>query len=69
VSGFKNKPSFIINGPYKGMSLYEFYKTHKSFFCGCKSSIYPLLVKILDCNDKLSVQVHPKSGKNQKNEA
>jgi mannose-6-phosphate isomerase len=51
------------------MSLYEFYNVHRNFFNNCKCKQYPLLVKILDCNDKLSVQVHPRVGPDQKNEA
>jgi mannose-6-phosphate isomerase len=51
------------------MSLDKFYRAHREFFGNYLSKQYPLLVKFLDCNDKLSIQVHPKSGINKKNEA
>ena len=40
---------------------------HRELFSNYKGEQYPLLAKILDCNDSLSVQVHPnnKQGKNE----
>ena len=59
VSGYENKSSIITNGKYKTVSLQELYKNHRELFNNYSSKQYPLLVKILDCNEKLSVQVHP----------
>ncbi len=42
--------SVIVNGKYKGMTLKEYLGNEENF---------PLLVKFLDANDSLSVQVHP----------
>ncbi|MDE6477328.1 MAG: hypothetical protein K2L48_04030 [Mycoplasmoidaceae bacterium] len=50
----------MTNGEYKGISLYDLYKKNKKIFNNPKTKEYPLLVKLLDCNDDLSIQVHPK---------
>jgi mannose-6-phosphate isomerase len=55
----KDKSSIIINEEHNGMTLREFFETHKLFFDNYRSNEYPLLVKLLDCNQDLSVQVHP----------
>ncbi|MCF0124710.1 MAG: hypothetical protein HUJ68_02960 [Clostridia bacterium] len=67
ISGYKNKSSIITNGKYKNKTLYEVFNKHRELFDNYEKDIYPLLVKILDCNDKLSVQVHSKK-QNIKNE-
>lgn len=60
ISGYKNKSSIVLNGKYKGMNLYDLYhKYRKEMFGNWKSPEYPLLTKLLDCNQSLSVQVHP----------
>ncbi len=61
ISAYPNKSSLITNGDFKGKTLYEvFLKNKKELFHNYQSDKYPLLVKLLDCNDDLSVQVHPK---------
>ncbi len=60
ISGYKDKSSLIANGKYKGIDLYNLYKKYPKLFNNPKTKEYPLLVKLLDCNDDLSVQVHPK---------
>ncbi|MDE7433817.1 MAG: hypothetical protein K2M43_01585 [Mycoplasmoidaceae bacterium] len=59
MSGYKNKSSVVLNGKYKGIQLHDLYNKHKELFGNYKAKQYPLLAKILDCNDSLSVQVHP----------
>ncbi|AEF94996.1 mannose-6-phosphate isomerase, class I [Desulfotomaculum nigrificans CO-1-SRB] len=56
--------STIANGDYKGLSLLDFLKKFKRRALGTameeKYAIkFPLLVKLIDANDRLSVQVHP----------
>lgn len=46
----KNENCVITNGEYAGMTLKEYLGGEENF---------PLLVKFLDANDSLSVQVHP----------
>jgi mannose-6-phosphate isomerase len=41
--------------------LSDFYNKRRDFFGDNLPNEYPLLVKILDCNNNLSVQVHPNS--------
>lgn len=47
----KDAVSVISNGEYKGMSLLE--------YLGDDGEDFPLLIKLIDAGDKLSVQVHP----------
>ncbi len=58
ISSHKNGMSFINNGEYKGLSLEEFYKNNKELF-GIDDEEFPLLIKIIDAKDDLSIQVHP----------
>jgi mannose-6-phosphate isomerase len=41
--------------------LSEFYQDHRAFFDNHENPQYPLLLKLLDCQDNLSIQVHPTS--------
>ena len=59
ICGNKNKSTIILNGTYKNKSLYEVFHTHKELFDNYESNKYPLMVKVLDVNQNLSVQVHP----------
>ncbi len=58
ISSHKNGMSYINDGEYKGLSLEEFYKNNKEQF-GINDEEFPLLVKIIDAKDDLSIQVHP----------
>lgn len=54
----------VVNGPLQGMGLNEIREQFGSSFLGTKGSSeknnkFPLLIKLLDCQDDLSVQVHP----------
>jgi len=61
ISAHPNGPSVIKNGPLAGKTLEEAWKEHGELFNKNVSNNeeYPLLVKILDANADLSVQVHP----------
>ncbi|MDQ0223170.1 mannose-6-phosphate isomerase, class I [Streptococcus moroccensis] len=59
ISAHPNGPSVIANGPYKGQSLDQLYQKQPALFGHPDSTVFPLLTKILDANDWLSVQVHP----------
>ncbi|MEF2964620.1 mannose-6-phosphate isomerase, class I [Paenibacillus sp. M1] len=58
VSAHPNGQSVVKNGPYKGIPLGELWNAHPELFCS-ESAVFPLLTKILDASDDLSVQVHP----------
>ncbi|MGN8647622.1 mannose-6-phosphate isomerase, class I [Gracilibacillus sp. HCP3S3_G5_1] len=61
ISAHENGPSKIINGDLKGQTLLDAWKNHGDLFNKPvdNEEAYPLLIKILDANDNLSVQVHP----------
>lgn len=59
ISAHPNGMGFIKNGEFAGKSLAELWETQKDLFGNFPSLKFPLLTKILDANDDLSVQVHP----------
>lgn len=59
ISGMEGFSSKIINGEYKGQYLDDIYKKEKDLFGNEKSDDFPLLIKLIDANSDLSIQVHP----------
>lgn len=59
ISDMGDMSSIITNGEFKGKSLEEVYQKHKDLFGNPKDVTLPLLVKIIDANNDLSIQVHP----------
>ena len=64
LSSVKGDVSVVANGFLKGNSLEEVIEVYMGELMGEENFErygigFPLLVKYLDCNDKLSVQVHP----------
>ncbi len=60
ISAHPNGPSRIVNGPLQGGTLKDAWEQHGELFGeAAKGEDYPLLVKILDAANDLSVQVHP----------
>jgi len=64
ISGVDNNISVVANGIYKGKTLNDLINTYKSSFLGSENiktygENFPLLIKYLDANTNLSVQVHP----------
>lgn len=58
VSAHPNGQSVVKDGPFKGMALGDLWANHQELFHS-NSKVFPLLTKILDASDDLSVQVHP----------
>ncbi|RDW20724.1 mannose-6-phosphate isomerase, class I [Oceanobacillus chungangensis] len=61
ISAHPHGPSVIMNGPLKGKTLADVWQNYGELFnkeAGNKEE-YPLLIKIIDAVDDLSVQVHP----------
>ncbi|MFC3885676.1 mannose-6-phosphate isomerase, class I [Bacillus songklensis] len=54
-----NGQSIVRNGEYKGLSLGDLWEKHRILFGNIPGDRFPLLTKILDANQDLSVQVHP----------
>ncbi|NVF12202.1 class I mannose-6-phosphate isomerase [Anaerococcus sp. AGMB00486] len=59
ISAMKDFSSIVINGAYKGEKLNDLYKNNKELFGNEKKEKFPLLIKLIDANDDLSIQVHP----------
>lgn len=59
VSAHPNGASRVAAGEFKGLTLEQLWNDHGQLFNKRGSGEYPLLVKILDAADDLSVQVHP----------
>ncbi len=62
LSCHKDGPSFVTNGQYKGKTLAEVIEAEGKTVLGTNNKYirdFPVLIKIIDAKDKLSVQVHP----------
>lgn len=59
VSGHKNGDCRVRAGRYQGMTLGTLWKEHRELFGHQQGEQFPLLIKIIDARDDLSVQVHP----------
>ncbi|GBG96316.1 mannose-6-phosphate isomerase, class I [Lactococcus termiticola] len=59
ISAHPHGVSTIKNGAFAGEKLDSLYANHPELFGNPESDVFPLLTKILDANDWLSVQVHP----------
>lgn len=68
ISAHKNGDCEVINGPLQGQTLSKVYENHRELFARSESPVFPLLTKILDASDDLSVQVHPDDSYAMQNE-
>ena len=61
VSDREGEQSVITSGPRAGSTLHDLWTDHREeiFGPGLSGDRFPLLVKILDARDDLSIQVHP----------
>lgn len=62
LSAIPGMDSVITNGPFEGRTLSELTAAFGSELTGTRApnpEIFPLLIKILDVHENLSVQVHP----------
>lgn len=64
ISGIRGNESIVENGFLKGKSLREIIQYYKTTLVGNKvytnySDEFPLLIKFIDANADLSIQVHP----------
>ncbi len=60
VSALPGLESVVENGELRGKTLKEVYETYRSRLTGLADEAgFPLLVKLLDAREMLSVQVHP----------
>ncbi|WP_265458627.1 mannose-6-phosphate isomerase, class I [Enterococcus sp. HY326] len=59
ISAHPHGVSTVENGKFKGQRLDDLWKEHQELFGHSSEPVFPLLTKILDAEDDLSVQVHP----------
>ena len=59
ISAHPNGDCVIAGGTWDGMHLSELWDQHRELFGDVDGDRFPLLVKIIDAKDNLSVQVHP----------
>ena len=64
ISGVKSDVSVVADGPLKGERLDHLLEQYKGELVGEKvyahfGNMFPLLVKFIDANEDLSIQVHP----------
>ena len=49
----------VAGGAYDGRYLSDLWESERGLFAGASGDRFPLLIKILDARENLSVQVHP----------
>ncbi len=49
----------VVDGPYAGATLSSLWDEHRELFGEATGDRFPLLIKILDADGDLSIQVHP----------
>lgn len=68
ISAHPNGPAIIKNGPFAGQTLAQIWQSNRELFDNYKGEDFPLLTKILDAREDLSVQVHPDDAYAQQHE-
>ncbi len=59
ISAHPHGDCVIREGSYAGKTLSQVYAEHRELFGGITAEQFPLLVKIIDARQDLSIQVHP----------
>jgi mannose-6-phosphate isomerase len=59
VSAHRNADCEVLNEQYGGHTLSDLWKNNRELFGNVTGKEYPLLTKIIEARDNLSVQVHP----------
>ena len=59
ISAHPHGDCTVVGGPYDGCTLSQLWDEHHELFEGAEGDRFPLLVKVLDARDDLSIQVHP----------
>ncbi|WP_147804380.1 type I phosphomannose isomerase catalytic subunit [Alkalicoccus halolimnae] len=68
VSGHENGASLVSDGEFAGKTLRELWNEEPELFGEGTNGEFPLLVKLIDARDDLSIQVHPDNEYARKNE-
>ena len=59
ISGHPNGDCFVENSEFAGETLSTLWKKRPDLFGNVPGDVFPLLIKIIDAKDDLSIQVHP----------
>lgn len=59
INGHLNMSNEIVNGKYKGKTLYDIFPFEKNNWNMEKFDEFPLTIALVDASDNLSIQVHP----------
>lgn len=59
ISANPDGQSIVTGGTYQGKTLKELWDEHRELFGNLKGDVFPLLIKLIDARDHLSIQVHP----------
>lgn len=59
ISAHPHGDCLVDGGPFDGLTLSRLWDQHHELFAGADGDRFPLLVKIIDARDDLSIQVHP----------
>lgn len=59
ISAHPNGKCEILNEPYRGQTLDQVWNEHRELFGDFPSQEFPLMTKIVDARESLSVHVHP----------
>lgn len=59
ISAHPNGVCRIAEGPFAGQTLAWLWDNHRELFGNLEGDVFPLLIKILDAEGDLSIQVHP----------
>ncbi|MFO7262648.1 MAG: mannose-6-phosphate isomerase [Bacillaceae bacterium G1] len=59
ISAHPQGTSHVANGPLQGQSLADVWRRYPEWFHQTGEAPFPILVKLIDAADDLSVQVHP----------
>lgn len=68
ISAHANGDCVVKNGTYEGRSLSDLWNNEKQLFGNAIGNTFPLLIKIIDAKEDLSIQVHPDDEYAKKNE-
>jgi mannose-6-phosphate isomerase len=59
ISAHKNGDCLIKNDEFKGKTLSWLYENHREYFGNVEYKEFPLMAKLIDASNDLSIQVHP----------
>lgn len=59
IAAHKNGDCKVLTPEFSDYTLSRLWKEHRELFGNLSGDVFPLLIKILDATDSLSIQVHP----------